>query len=52
MIKNEKQYKIAKANLGKWLKNLEMHKTVAQPDLPDWVLREQGVSISEQVKEL
>ena len=52
MIKNEKQYKIARANLEKWLKNLEVHKTVNQPGLPDWVLREQGVSIGEQVKQL
>ncbi len=51
MIKNERQYKIARANLQKWLKNLEIHKTVKQ-DVPDWVLEEQRVSICEQVKQL
>lgn len=52
MIKNEKQYKIAKANLEKWLKNLEIHKSVEQPGTPEWVIREQGISIVEQVKQL
>lgn len=52
MIKNERQYRIARANLEKWLKNLEIHKTAKQPDLPAWALQEQRGSIGEQVRQL
>ena len=52
MIKNEKQYKIARAKLEKWLKNLEINNTIEQPDVPAWVVKEQGVSIAEQVRQL
>lgn len=52
MIKNERQYKIARANLEKWLKNLEIQQTAEQPDLPAWVVKEQGVSIVEQIRQL
>ncbi len=52
MIKNEKQYKIAKANLEKWLKNLETYRSTPLPNLPEWVLKEQGITITEQVKQI
>lgn len=52
MIKNEKQYKIAKAKLQKWLQNLQIHASDTQKDLPEWIVREQGVSIREQVIQL
>jgi len=52
MIKNEKQYKIAGAKLDKWLKNLEIQKTVKQPDVPAWVVKEQSLSVAEQVRQL
>ena len=53
MIKNEKQYKIAKAKLEKWLKNLELVKNGSmQSEVADWVFREQVFGIEEQVKQL
>lgn len=52
MIKNEKQYKIARANLEKWLKNLEIQKTLNQKELPAWVVKEQGISVAEQLRQL
>jgi ribosome-binding protein aMBF1 (putative translation factor) len=52
MIKNERQYRIAKANLEKWLKTLAQIKTVQQPETPDWVIAEQLKSIEEQVRQL
>lgn len=52
MIKNEKQYKIARANLEKWLKNLEIQTRADQPNVPAWVVEEQGVGIVEQVRQL
>lgn len=52
MIKNEKQYKIAKSNLEKWLKTLEQVRTMAQPSTPKWVVREQLLGTEEQVRQL
>lgn len=52
MIKNEKQYKIARTKLEKWLKNLEQALSVRQPGVADWILREQLLGAEEQVNQL
>jgi HTH-type transcriptional regulator / antitoxin HigA len=52
MIKNERQYRIAKANLAKWLKTLEQIKSGEQPDTSKWVVAEQLKSVEEQVRQL
>lgn len=52
MIKNEKQYKIAKANLEKWIGNLVVYSATDKKKFPDWVVREQGKTLHEQVKQL
>ncbi len=52
MIKNERQYRIAKANLEKWLKTLCQIKNGELPDTPKWVATEQLKSVKEQIRQL
>lgn len=52
MIKNERQYRIAKANLEKWLKTLCQIKNDEKPDTPKWVVAEQLKSVKEQIRQL
>jgi ribosome-binding protein aMBF1 (putative translation factor) len=52
MIKNERQYKITKAKLEKWLKTLDQVRTLPQPGIAEWVVREQMLAVQEQVKQL
>lgn len=52
MIKNERQYRIAKANLAKWLKTLDQIRSGEPPDTPKWVVAEQLKSVEEQVRQL
>lgn len=53
MIKNQKQYSIAKASLAKCLKNREvLQQQVAQNASPAWVLAEQKLAINEQIRQL
>ncbi|MBX9723753.1 MAG: helix-turn-helix domain-containing protein [Candidatus Obscuribacterales bacterium] len=51
MIKNEKQFKIAKAKLEKWIKNLEVA-NAPQAGVPEWILKEQKLAVTEQIKQL
>lgn len=51
MIKNEKQYKIAKSHLEKWLKNQQVA-NVVQAGAPEWILNEQKLAVNEQVRQL
>jgi len=52
MIKNERQYRIAKANLDKWLTTLAQLKNEPLANAPKWVLAEQLKSAEEQVRQL
>jgi hypothetical protein len=53
MIKNEKQYKIAKAKLAKWVSNQTVHEQlVAEATTPTWILNEQRLAINEEIKQL
>ena len=52
MIKNERQYRIAKANLEKWLKTLCQIQNDEKPDTPKWVVAEQLKSVKEQIRQL
>lgn len=52
MIKNEKQYRIAKANLQKWEKNLKINSNVTPAKFENWIVKEQEFAITEQVEQL
>lgn len=52
MIKNEKQYRIAKANLQKWEKNLEINSNLTPAEFDNWLVKEQEFAITEQVQQL
>lgn len=53
MIKNQKQYSIAKASLAKWLKSRDvLEQQVAEKASPEWILSEQKLAINEQIRQL
>ena len=52
MIKNEKQYKITKSKLEKWLKTLEQVETICQPGVAEWVVKEQRLGVEQQIRQL
>ncbi len=49
MIKNEKQYKVAKSKLNKWL---ETQSQLRSSDITDWVVKEQKFGVEQQIKQL
>jgi DNA-binding XRE family transcriptional regulator len=49
MIKNEKQYKIAKSKLDRWL---ETQTQLRNADTKNWVVKEQKFSVEQQIKQL
>jgi HTH-type transcriptional regulator / antitoxin HigA len=51
MIKNEKQYRIAKSKVQKWRKTLEQVRAISQPATPEWVVCEQVFSVEEQIRQ-
>ncbi len=53
MIKNEKQYKTAKATLAKWLTNRAVHEQqMSEKTQKEWILNELKGAIDEQIKQL
>lgn len=52
MIKNEKQYKMAKVKLEKWLKTRQQVRESASDGQPDWSIEEQAFGVDEQIKQL
>ena len=52
MIKNEKQYKMAKVKLEKWLKTRQQVREGASAGQPDWIIEEQAFGIDEQIRQL
>jgi len=49
MIKNEKQYKVAKSKLRKWL---ETQTQLRSADISNWVVKEQKFGVEQQIKQL
>lgn len=52
MLKNEKQYRSAKASLKKWTSNLEMLETGVGIGIPDWRIKEERFAIEQQISQL
>lgn len=52
MIKNEKQYKMAKVKLEKWLKTQQQLQEGASAGQPDWIIAEQAFGIEQQINQL
>ena len=52
MIKNERQYKISKSKLEKWLKTQKQLKKNLRNNIPDWLLAEQNFGTEQQIKQL
>ncbi|MBS2010879.1 MAG: hypothetical protein JST01_27760 [Cyanobacteria bacterium SZAS TMP-1] len=52
MIKDEKQYKIARSKLEKWLKTREQMRVMEQPVEAEWIAQEQTLSGEEQIRQL
>lgn len=52
MIKNEKQYKMAKVKLDKWLQTQRQLQDGASAGQPDWIIEEQAFGIDQQIKQL
>lgn len=52
MLKNEKQYKMSKVKLEKWLQTQKQLQEGASAGQPDWVIAEQAFGIEQQIKQL
>lgn len=52
MIKNEKQYKMAKVKLDKWLQTQRQLQEGASAGQPNWIIEEQAFGIEQQIKQL
>lgn len=53
MLKNEKQYRSAKASLNKWRDNLDVLKCRAESGaVAAWLIEEERFAIQEQIKQL
>mgnify|MGYP003385013986 CR=1 FL=1 len=52
MIKNEKQYKMSRVKLDKWLLTQRQLHEGASADQPDWIAAEQAFGIEQQIKQL
>jgi HTH-type transcriptional regulator/antitoxin HigA len=52
MLKNEKQYKMAKVKLDKWLQTQDQLQKGASAGQPDWIVAEQAFGIEQQIKQL
>ena len=52
MIKNEKQYKMAKVKLDKWLQTQMQLREGASVGQPDWIIEEQAFGIEQEIKQL
>jgi HTH-type transcriptional regulator / antitoxin HigA len=53
MLKNEKQYKSARAALQKWVRNRDVLKQrAASPEHPAWLLEEEKFAIEQAIKQL
>lgn len=52
MLKNEKQYKMAKVKLEKWLQTQRQLQQGASTGQPDWIIEEQAFGIEQQIKQL
>ncbi len=51
MIKNEKQHKMAKSKLNKWLKTqTQLQSTAVRKN--DWLAKEQAFGVEQQIKQL
>ncbi|CAN5511466.1 hypothetical protein BH11CYA1_BH11CYA1_50990 [soil metagenome] len=52
MLKNEKQYRSAKASLKKWRSNLDVLKARAESGVADWLVKEERFAIEQQISQL
>lgn len=53
MLKNERQYNSAKAQLRTWLKNLDVLATrAASKEVEEWLIEEERFGIEQQIKQL
>ncbi len=52
MIKNEKQYKMAKVKLDKWLQTQRQLQEGSSAGQPNWIIEEQAFGIEQQIKQL
>ncbi len=53
MLKNERQYNSAKAQLRVWLKNLDVLATrAASKEVEEWLIEEERFGIEQQIKQL